>query len=262
MPAIAFTEAGLLNAKRAISATFPDEKSAHLTEALAAACGFRTHAAALVAARQVDPDDPDFVLLDDLAFARRLCELSNTTLPEDYAQDWLEYLPFPSKELGISTESTKYHELQYKSERSKAWRNLMVAAINEGIVKRLFTIRPGDNRWPGATNDPRERSVGYVYTFLLGDIPLVAYVNDIGNEELSIHVAAWPTAEGNRWIRTGNCGFESGEAVATGWLERKDGAWLQAARVPLLNCRKHRLFTLSALTIKPSCFADRGNFKM
>jgi hypothetical protein len=262
MPAIAFTEAGLLNAKRAVRETFPDEKSAHLTEAIAAACGYRTHAAALEAARRSNSVDPDFVLLKDEAFARRLCELSGTELAPDYAQDWLEYLPFPSKELAIRTESAKLHELDYKSDRAKAWRNLMVAGINVGIERRLFTIRPGDNRWPGVTSDPRVRSEGHVYRFSIGEIPAVAYVNDAGFEELSIHVTAWPSARGEHWIRAGNAGFEAGEAVAAGWLERQDGAWLQVGGRPLLVCRRHRLEALSSLSIRASCYADRGNFKM
>jgi hypothetical protein len=261
MTAIVFTEAGLLNAKRAVRKHFPEEQSAHLTEAVAAACGFRTHAAALHAARQANADDPDIVLLDDRAFATRLCALTNTSLPDDYYDDWLAYLRFPIEELAIPTESTKQHELEYKSERSRAWRNLMVAGINVGIERRLFTVRPGDNRWPGATKTPLERSEGHVYSFSIGDIPAVAYVNDAGFHELSIHVAAWPTADGHRRIRAGNAGFAAGEAVAAGWMERDDGAWLQYGH-PQLSCRRGLLNKLSSFEIKASSFADRGNFRM
>ena len=41
MAAVAFTETALQNVKRGLRESFPDRKSSHLTEALAAALGFR-----------------------------------------------------------------------------------------------------------------------------------------------------------------------------------------------------------------------------
>jgi hypothetical protein len=37
----------------------------------------------------------------------------------------------------------------YKSPRTRAWRNLMVAAINAGLEQGHFGLTPDDNRWPG-----------------------------------------------------------------------------------------------------------------
>jgi hypothetical protein len=260
MPSIALTPAGLLNAKRAAAATFNGYKSSHLTEAIACACGYETHAAALAAAAKTPPDDPDFVLLDDEAFARRLAELAGESFPADYDGTWLEYLQWPTPALMIPTLSTKAHDLDYKTVRAKAWRNMMVAAINVGIARRLFTAKPGDNRWPGAKNGDLSSAV---YTFNIAGIPAIGYVADAGFDELTIHCALWPTGNAQDSIRAGNAGFSAGEAFAQGWLERRNGAWLQfSGTKPLLACRRQRMQAVASIEVRPSCYADRGNFIM
>lgn len=260
MPAIAFTPDGLLNAKRAAASRFGGYKSSHLTEAIARACGYGTHAAALSAAKNTRTNDPDYVLLDDAVFAQRLAELAGDPFPSDYDDAWLEYLQWPKPNLVISTESTKFHDLEYRSRRAKAWRNMMVAAVNEGIAQRHFTARPGDNRWPGAKTDDRSSAI---YAFTIGGIPAIAYAADCGFDELRIHCAFWPTANGREWVGAGNAAFEAGEAFAQGWLERKKGAWLQTSgSTSLFACRRSYLSTVAALSIRPACYADRGNFIM
>ena len=34
----------------------------------------------------------------------------------------------------------------------------------------------------------------------------IAWVGDAGFDELSIHVALWPTPDGERWVRVANAG--------------------------------------------------------
>ena len=65
-------------------------------------------------------------------------------------------------------------------------------------------------------------------------------------------------------IGSGVTGFRIGEAVGSGWLERRDGAWLQVSEggPGHFVCRKPRLATVAALAVEPKGYSDRGNFKM
>jgi len=259
MAAIAFTENALLNVKRGLSASFPDSKSSHLTEALAAACGYRTHAALLEALGAANEVDPEILVLDDEAFLRRLYGLQEDPLAADEDFDWFEWLAYPDKSSVIKTRSGAWYNLTYSTARQRAWRNMMVAAINAGIEQKLFTVRAADNRWPHAADSDGERST-HVFRFSVGDIPALASVRDIGHDELSIHCAFWPTPNAAYWISAYNSEFAAGEAFATGWLERHRGAWLQFNGHPQLNCRKKHLALLAALQIPAKCYGDRGDF--
>lgn len=266
MASIPLTDSGLRNVKRALQVHFPDEKSSHLTEALAAACGFNSHAALLASMQASDPNDPDFVLLEEQTFLDRLAKLakrSTTALDEPFSFETLQY---PSAAEIIKTESSRFHEFSYgKSVRKRAWRNSMVAGINEAIDRRLFTIRPTDNRWPGASKD-YGKTQPFSFRFSVGEIPAVASVHDAGFDELSIHVALWPTPEGERWVKSMNAGFLAGDVFASGWLERRDGAWLQVSRGSTqgwgFSCRQSRLNQVAELDLRPKGYADRGSFKI
>ncbi|MSQ73177.1 MAG: hypothetical protein EXR27_18110 [Betaproteobacteria bacterium] len=177
-------------------------------------------------------------------------------MPADEDFNWFESISYPNKGDVIVTKSSAWHKLPYTNTQSRAWRNAMVAAINEGIRTRLFTIRPGDNRWPSQKNEKAR-----VFRFILGDIPAVATVSDIGYDELSIHCAFWPTATGEKWIGACGAGFDTGEVLSTGWLERKDGAWLPFNSAQQLNCRKNRLAYVAALDISANGYGDRCNLK-
>lgn len=267
MTTIPLTESAIRNAKRAIQTRFPHEKSAHLTEALAAACGFNSHAALLATLKAGDPGDPDHVLLEEKAFLNRLEAITEKKLSINDRALSFDLLRYPNDTEVIKTQSSRMNAANYaNSARKRAWRNTMVAGINEAIDRRLFTVRPGDNRWPGANKDKSERHEPYVYRFSIANIPAVASVHDAGFEELSIHVALWPTPEGERWVRAANAGFLAGDVYASGWLERRDGAWLQvpsnAGRGWGFTCRKARLDQIAAIDIRPKGYADRGNFKL
>ena len=264
MTAIAFTESTLHTVKRALLASFADVKSSHLTEALAAACGYRTHAALLADLDHSNQSDPDFIALNDEAFIRRLYELQGQPLQPDEDFVWFEFLDYPDKKGIISTKSPKFYEIEYRSERVKAWRNMLVAAINAGISKRLFTVLPNDNRWPGAAVSERDRHLHptfSIFRFNVGSIPAIGYVSDAGFDELSVHVVFWPNKKGEEWVRVYDAGFVGGDAFAAGWFERRDGAWLQSASDFNLCCRRKRLAEIASLEIVPRGFADRGNFK-
>lgn len=261
MTAIALTDSGLRTLKRAFQNHFPSEKSSHITEALAAACGYKTHAALLAAMKAGDTQDPDVVLLDEQAFLGRYETVSGRAFGGGE-------LSFDDMHFGVGADVINTHSLHFsrinysKSLRKRAWRNAMVAAINAAIERRLLSVRPGDNRWPGA-NKNGDRDT-YVFAFAIEGIPAVASLHDAGYDEVSVHVALWPTPDGERWVSAMNAGFDAGQVFASGWLERRDGAWLQVSSdgATSFRSRRERLAPLAALDIRPKGYADRGSFKL
>ena len=135
------------------------------------------------------------------------------------------------------------------STRKKAWRNVMVAAINAGLDQKVFDLDAGPE--------------GVVqFRFEIEGVPAVAHVSNAGWDELSISVALWPTAEGERWVSCSNAGFLAGDCFAHGWLERRKGQWLQTPGRPEFQCRDARKATVEALAVKPNGYADHGRFMM
>lgn len=267
MTSVALNEDGLRAVKRALVARFPHDKSAHLSEALAAAFGFGTHASLLAAMRDNDPDDPTYILLDDAAFVARRAALTGAPLaPADRAMRF-DHLRLAHGEHVLSTTSTRHKPVDYRSSaRRRAWRNALVAGINEAIRRRLFSLRPGDNRWPGAQFEDRGQQEAHVFRFEIEGIPAVASLWDAGWDEISVHVALWPTENGERMVAAANAGFYAGELFASGWLERKEGAWLQVSSDSGKNwsfkCRRNRLAQVAGLTLKASGYADHGLFAL
>ncbi|MGH6651082.1 MAG: hypothetical protein ACREB7_08125 [Sphingopyxis sp.] len=265
MAAIPLTADAIRSVKQTLRQRFPKDKSSHLSEALASALRFKTNIALVKAVRHEDVADPDYRLLEEQPFLERLGQLANR--PMTSADRWLNFdnLRYPEPAPIIRTRSAGWRRTDYsKSKRRRAWRNALVAAINEAIRRRLFTIKPGDNRWPGAARDAVGHSAPCVFAFEIADIPAVASVQDGGHDELSIHVALWPTDQAARWVASLNANFLAGDLWATGWLERQDGAWLQvskALRGNSFSCRNHRLDEAAAIEVAPLGFADRGSFK-
>lgn len=266
MTAMPLTETGVRAVKRALAGRFPQFKSAHLSEALAAASGFNSNAALRASLLTSDQLDPARILLEDRALIDRLAALSGDKAADIDLRFSFDRLSFEPGTGIIATTTRRTAKVDYgTSRRRRAWRNAMVLAINAGLQQKLFSVLPGDNRWsPGEDDHGNRRS--HVFTFTAGAIPAVASVHDAGYEELSIHVALWPTEEGGRWVRTTNGGFLAGACFATGWLERREGAWLQVpstvARGWSFACRKQRLDEVADLDVRPQGFADRGRFQL
>ena len=241
MAAISLTERSLAGVTRAIVKDKPHVRSAHLDEALAAALRRRTHAS-LRSELKGYRNDPPIELLDHELFDQRLQELG---YPADPAFRF-EHL---SDAVLIRTLDPRGLEIEYKSDREKAWRNLMVSAANAALRQKLFTLYPDDNRWPNAGQE------GCLFNFTMpSGLPGRGYVDDIGHSELSIHAALNP--KGDR-VQAANAGFRAGDAFAAGWLERKRGAWLQAS-TSLFNCRSTLLKSLAAMNVEPYGYGDRG----
>jgi hypothetical protein len=149
--------------------------------------------------------------------------------------------------------------MKYRSQRARAWRNAMVAAINAGLEQKLFSLEPGSGTWPSSGS--RESTGCRIYNFKLSDIPAIAAASDAGYDELSIHVALWPTPNARQAIQAGNAGFYAGDLFAAGWVERRQGRWLQ--RGPsIMRCRAGLATTVAALKIEPTGYADYGKFML
>jgi len=261
MPAIAVTADAVKCVKRAVRQFYGSDAvlSSHLSEALARALGYRTHAGLVAALRVADPD-PEIRLLDDEAFLDRLVELGYPDDQEYRNLGVFDDLIYEADGAMIETRSRDHRDYQYRSPRQRAWRNIMVATVNEGIRRKLFSLRPGDNRWPGYDQEnDRYRPSHALFDFVLdGNIPIRGYVSDADFDELSVHAAAFPKGD---WVRANNAGFTAGEAFAAGWLERRAGAWLQYGPEQL-RCRRALLARLSELDVRPLGYGDSGRLMM
>jgi hypothetical protein len=247
MASIALAEKSVVALKNCLREEFPDAKSSHITEALAYSLGFRTHASLRAALDKPEPD-PAFVLLGTEQMLARLRELGYS--PDATFDFELLTKRVPSL---VSTTPESAYNITYNTERGKAWRNLMVCAINAALERRLFTLRPGDNRFP----DNMRRGELFDFTLPNG-LPARGSVSDAGFDELAVHAAVNPKGE---WVRTWNGGFTAGDAFGTTWVERRLGAWMQTS-VTSFRCRKALLSSLAALDVRPMGYGDRGHVIM
>lgn len=231
--------------KKALLDEFPDVKSSHLSEALAFSLGFRTHAAMQAAMTGPEADRP-FHLLSTDRMRKRLVELGYPDDPEfDFETTIVSLAPHGL----VSTEDASAYAIEYKSTRDQAWRNLMVSAVNAALEQRLFTLRPGDNRYSG-----RER----LFDFKLPNgLPARGVVSDAGWDEVAIHAAVNPKGQ----HISAMAGFDCGDAVAMTWIERRRGVWMQSAKTPFC-CKKSLLLELVQLQVQPHGYGDRGKVIM
>jgi len=256
MAAIAVSESNITAVKKALRDDFfLDEKSSHLSEALATALGYRTHAALLADLPKL-ATDPPIVLLNTEAFVSRLQEFGYAR-DEEFDFDYFDHRP----EI-VRTLSLQFGDVEYKTDREMAWRNIVVCAVNEGIQAKAFSLRMDDNRWPGARPvhpkdgpDYRVNDPGVCLAFQLSNgMPAQAKFRDIGWGELEVLVLVSPV--GDRF-QNGAGGFDAGDAFAHGWLERQKGAYLNSA-TNLFNCRRHLVGALAAINVEPLGYGDRG----
>ena len=247
MAAIALTEASVVAVKNSLRDEFPDSTSAHLSEALACSLGYRTNAA-LRAALKTGRSDPFFVILSTEKMVARLLEFG---YPDDPEFDFEHLIGSPTEV--ISTVPLSAYEIEYNSLREKAWRNLMVCAVNAALEQKLFGLTAGDNRFP----DNMRR--GHRYDFMLPNgLPGRGAISDAGFDEVSVHAAVNPKGEKVPFF---NGGFPAGDAVGSTWIERRDGAWMQTSETSF-HCRRPLLSLLAKLAVEPSGYGDRGRVIM
>lgn len=241
------SEAAVRNFKKLAAARIKGVSSAHLSEGIAAALGFRTHAAlkaALTGRATAIASKPSNARL-----AQRLRQLGYSR-----ASDEMRVVP----ELDRSYTPFRTYPLRKKGGvRWSAWRNLIVAAVNAGLDQRQFGLSPDQNWWPGAASESRQPNDG-IYRFVLdGTMPAVASVGTSGGDELSIHVVLNPKSQSV--LPDQYDGFSDGDAHARCWLERRLGAWIQDGNIDL-SCRRDILPRIAEMDIVPNGFADQGSF--
>lgn len=257
MTALLASEEAFRRMKSHLYNIFPEIKSSHLAESLAVSLGFNTHAAWIQHMKNVAPD-PEIRLLDPIAFERRIANFGYNIVWDGTVE--AEFIGIQDGQLAFATSSYLPEDEKPPSRRVKAWQNLMIAGINEGLRQKIFGLRVDDNRWPGHTPDRHQGKSSHIYHFHLADLPASVYVHDIGFGELAFHVALKPTGE---FLAGFNGGFNAGEAFASGWLEREKGVWLQNSHgKPQFSCRRYLIDLLATLEIAPSGYGRQGKFFM
>ena len=248
MAATPLCEAPLAALKKLLRDEFPHVKSSHLSEALAHSLGFRTYAA--MQAVMVGPEqNRPFALLQTQRFVERLKQLGYEDDP------WFDFeMTILTPVAGVvSTVPDSAYDIEYKTNRQKAWRNLMVCAVNAALVQKLFSLRSGDNRFPDNTHHYE------LFDFVLPNVmPARGSISDAGFNELSVHAALNPKGDS---VHACNAGFDAGDAFGTTWVERERGAWMQSSDT-LFNCRLALLNQLAALQVEPQGYGDRGRVIM
>ena len=243
MASISLTESSVTAVKNSLRDEFPDASSSHISEALAYSLGFNTHAALRVALACPEADAP-YAFLKSSRMLERLQQFGYPDDP-DFTFEWM----MDRTPQIISTVPSAALEINYKAPRQKAWRNLMVCAVNAALDQKLFTLRAGDNRF-----EDHMRS-GTLFEFQLPNgMPARGFVSDAGFDELAVHAAVNPRGT---WVRTFDGGFHAGDVFGTTWLERRDGAWLQTCMTNF-RCRRAMLPILAQLDVEPAGFGDRG----
>lgn len=223
-------------------------RSAHMSEVIATAIGFKTNAAlcaTLVGRTTAEASRPS-----NARAVQRLRQLGYNP------PDNLQLLP----ELDRSYSPFRNYPLRKPRERGvrwNGWRNLMIAAINAGLEQGLFGLSPGEDWWSGADpkNNGGERGL-YRFTFD-GNLSATAVVSAIRGDELAIHVLLNP-----REVHVEadfNNGLDDGAACAHGWLERWLGAWLQDGGEEF-SCKRVVQARVAAVKIEPRGYADQGSF--
>lgn len=239
--------AAVRNLKQSAQRRARGVSSSHLSEALAAALGFKTHAAlraALADHATVEAPKPS-----NARMVRRLHELGHTSITPSLRlvpEFEHSYTPFRNDPLR-----------KKRSARWWAWRNLMVSAINAGLEQGLFGLEPSDNWWPGSSPE-HQRCQQHVYHFLVDDqLPAVASVDAKVGDELSICVLLNPRKSDVQpeWYH----GLNTADAMAHGWVERRLGAWIQDGG-EAFHCKRDLKPWLVDLIIAPAGYSDQGSF--
>lgn len=233
------------SAQRQVSGVY----SSHLSEAIAAALGFKTYAA--LRAKLGNNSTTEVQKPNNQILVRRLKDLGYDTVPEN-----LRVLP------ELDRSYSPFRDMPLRTKRSirwHGWRNLMVAAINAGLEQRLFGLEAGQNWWLGGHKESQQCE-SFVFRFVLNnEIPAVVKVNVISGDEVSISVVLNPKDPHKSPYPFS--GLSEGDATAHGWVERRLGAWLQDGGEQF-HCRREYLPMLSNLMIEPAGYSDQGSFFM
>lgn len=132
---------------------------------------------------------------------------------------------------------------------------VLVIAINEFVRRGIISFDQVD-----------DEKGSFQISFFVCGIPAMAHARHIGLGELQIVAVLWPSSDCARTIGVSASNSEQrlrrGEFYAAGWLERKDGAWLQTGDgLPLVACSKRCESQVSAIPWEdPISFKAQGKF--
>ena len=143
----------------------------------------------------------------------------------------------------------------YDVGRPMVWRNVMVAGINAGIEQGFFGVELKQNYF------------GYcsaTYHFSIEAIPAIANVclKSFWEDEVSFHIALYPTADAERWIRPASlfaAASRAGDVFAMGWLERREEGAFLVPTVETLCCHSYREATVAALNVEARGYFDHDH---
>ncbi len=240
--------ASVRNLKQLAAKKVEGVSSSHLSEAVAAALDFKTHAALIAALRgnvTVEASKPSNERMNS-----RLRQFGYQVRPD------LKLLPELKHSYGFGK---RYPIKAKRGARWNAWRNLMVAAINAGLEQRIFGLLPGEDWWPGADESGYGGSRGHYRFVFDGDIAAVVTVASIGAGELSIDVLLDPNSADTELH--GRFGIQDGKASAHGWFERRLGVWLMDGGEDF-SCKRMIQPRLAAKRVEPTGYSDIGSFIM
>jgi hypothetical protein len=248
-PKIFISKSAIRTFKKGAQRYFDSVPSSHLSEGIAAAFDFRTHAAlrsALEGCATTETQRPS-----NSRLVQRLHQLGHTSIPDD-----LRLLP------ELEHSYTPFRPLPLRTRRGvrwHAWRNLLVAAVNAGLEQNIFGLSPGENWWTGAKSKSYECKRG-VYNFKVNEeMTAIASVKANSHDELYIMVILNPRKADiePEWYQ----GLSDGDAIAHCWLERRLGAWIQDGGEGF-RCRRFMHLKLANLAVEPKGYAEQGSFFM
>jgi len=154
----------------------------------------------------------------------------------------------------------------YSCPRAKAGPKLLFLAINHGLNRGFFGLKPGQNNWskPVDAYDAREAErAPFLFEFKHHEMTISAAVADIGHGELSIQAICNPSASGRQVLGSSGAALSDGDASEFGWLERKNGPYLQsdpAVGGVEYHGRRATTARLSTLDVEPLGYAPTGPF--
>jgi hypothetical protein len=96
---------------------------------------------------------------------------------------------------------------------------------------------------------------------------LRGHIADYGYDELAVKAVLWPNGRGryDKMVRTHYVTPREslGDCYAYGWLERRNGRWLQTSKgfVPI-TCKRDLLPAVAMIWVEPKGYADHGSFMM
>jgi hypothetical protein len=126
--------------------------------------------------------------------------------------------------------------------RSHAFLALIAAAATEGI-------RTGRCDPSAPNRNPVEPRTAVLFDAALGSIPLRVCMGGWRFDEARLAVAAWPTAEVDRWVEAFGANELAGDVTTIGYLTRSDTGQLRLSDPfePIIFIRRTRLDAMKAL---------------